>query len=296
MMKLPKTNNCRNNVANCLHACLRLVWLLLAMQVAGLQSAYANDAAVGMVLDMQGQAQAELAGKTLKLNLLSYLQADSKLVLAENSRISISLYANKQLIQVHGPAQFIVAKDGLKMLQGSAPVVKNMAEKILNASQQTNIVAGAVRLRQLPPAILLVTPEHQAQLQAGQLVFNWAQAESVEVEFKLWDSQEHLIFNTSVMGREFRLPADLNLQAGTVYTWQIAYQSPRDGKQQKAQATFQLLSAKEAADLLELQPKPDSLIEEWVLYAGLLQTKRLYPEARAAWQFIARQRPDLVKP
>ncbi len=51
----------------------------------------AADAAAGMVLDMQGQAQAELAGKTTKLGLLSYLVPETKVILAEQSKISITL-------------------------------------------------------------------------------------------------------------------------------------------------------------------------------------------------------------
>ncbi len=255
----------------------------------------AADAAAGMVLDMQGQAQAELAGKITKLGLLSYLLPETKVILAEQSKISITLYANKQLLQVSGPAQFIVAKEGLKMLQGHQPVAKNIAEKIVSASQNTNFVAGAVRMRQLPPALLLVAPENLALVNPAELVFNWAQAEAAEVEFRLFDQQDKLLLQTSLEGRAFRLPTNLNLPSGATYSWQVSYQSPRDGKQQQAKASFQLLSATELNTILELQPKADSQIEEWVLYAGILQSKRMYKEARSAWQFIAQQRPDLAK-
>jgi hypothetical protein len=56
-----------------------------------------------------------------------------------------------------------------------------------------------------------------------------------------------------------------------------------------------LASKADAASLLDLKPEENAALEEWVLYAAMLQNKRAFAEARMVWQLIARQRPDLLK-
>lgn len=275
----------------CLFVALSACLTVFTMSVS-----YANSTAIGMVLDVQGKLDAELGGKSIKVGLLSYLHKDTRISLPEHSRVSITLYASKQLLQVQGPAQFIVNQDKLSMLQGAAPQTKNIAEKIVSASQQSNFIAGAVRMRQLPPAILLVHPETQAVLADVPDLFNWAQAEKTEAEFSLRDLQNKLIYQVQSSTSELVLPAHIKLQAGQTYHWQVSFQSPRDGKQHSASASFSLLKQDELSQINELRPKPESAIEEWILYAGLLQSKRMHREARAAWQYITQLRPDLAQP
>ncbi len=280
----------------------RLCWqhLLLIcslwLAVAGTSVCQANPTAIGMVLDIQGKPEAEQAGKPVKLSLLSYLSEETRINLPQQSRISITLYASKQLFQIQGPAQFIVNKDKLTMLQGVLPQAKIIAEKIVNASQNSNFVAGAVRMRQLPPAILLVSPEAHAVLAESPTIFNWAQAEKVEAEFSLRDQENKLIYQEQTASSELALPATVKLQTGQAYRWQVRYQSARDGKQYSANATFSVLDQAELGLLNELKPQKESAIEEWILYAGLLQSKRMHKEARAAWQYITQLRPDLAQP
>lgn len=279
------------SVRRCLFVAFSLCLTLLTMSVS-----HANTTAIGMVLDVQGKLEAEQAGKSIKLGLLSYLNKDTRISLPEHSRVSITLYASKQLLQVQGPAQFIVNQDKLTMLQGAAPQAKNIAEKIVSASQQSNFVAGAVRMRQMPPAILLVSPEAQTVLAEGPDLFNWAQAEKTEVEFSLRDQQSKVIYQTQSTASELVLPAQIKLQAGQIYHWQVSFQSPRDGRQHSASASFSVLNQAELNQLNELKPKPESAIEEWILYAGLLQSKRMHKEARTAWHYITQLRPDLAQP
>ncbi|MFZ6656676.1 hypothetical protein [Undibacterium sp. TJN19] len=253
------------------------------------------DTAVGMVLDLQGSGKIDVNGVSSKLQLLAYLQPRMQITVDAGARASLSLYATRSVYQVTGPAVVTVEKDSVVSLQGQKVVVKAMAEKLVRAAETSNVIAGAVRMRQLPPRILLVTPEANSLLIAKHPAFNWIAAEVAEYEVSIYDLEDKLIVTEKVKENNWQLPEKLVLEDGTAYRWQISYVSPKDGKSYTARAEFRLASKADAASLLDLKPEENAALEEWVLYAAMLQNKRAYAEARAVWQLIARQRPDLLK-
>ena len=275
-------------------------WWRHALAMTGLLAALTSnaahaDAALGMVLDVQGSGKMEVNGTATKLQLLAYLQPKMQITVDAGSKASLSLYANRAVYQLSGPATVIVEKDAIVSLQGQKIASKPMAEKLVRAAETSNVIAGAVRMRQVPPRIVAVSPENNALLLAQRATFNWIAAEPAEFEVSIHDLDDNLIVTEKVKENSWQLPEKIKLAEGAAYRWQVAYVSAKDGKTYTARAEFKLAGKEEAASLRELKPEDNATVEEWVMYAAMLQSKRAYVEARQVWQVIARQRPDLLK-
>lgn len=271
-------------------------WLAISMTVFALISGQAHaQAALGMVLDVQGNGKMEVNGVSSKLQLLAYLQPKMQITLDAGAKASLSLYATRAVYQLTGPATVTVEKDGVVSVQGQKAVVKPMAEKLVRAAETSNVIAGAVRMRQLPPRIVAVTPENNSLLMGSRPVFNWISAEAAEFDISIHDMDEKLIFSEKIRENNWQLPEKVKLEDGATYRWQVSYVSAKDGKTSTAKAEFKLASKAEIATLNDLKPADTAAVEEWVMYAAMLQGKRAFTEARQVWQLIAKQRPDLQK-
>lgn len=271
---------------------LAILISLLTVLTCGLAHA---EAALGMVLDVQGNGKMEANGATSKLQLLAYLQPKMQITLEAGARASLSLYATRSVYQLTGPATVTIEKDGVTSLQGQKAVVRPMAEKLVRAAETSNVIAGAVRMRQVPPRIVAVTPENNSLLLGKRPAFNWISAEAAEFDISISDMDEKLIVSEKTKENNWQLPERIKLEEGVTYRWQVAYISTKDGKTYTARAEFKMASKAETTSLNELKPEDNAGVEDWVMYAAMLQSKRAFGEARQVWQQIARQRPDLQK-
>ncbi|MFZ6779041.1 hypothetical protein ACO0LD_19615 [Undibacterium sp. Ji83W] len=277
---------------NALKAYLTIIVSLVTALTCGLAQA---EAALGMVLDVQGNGKMEVNGVTSKLQLLAYLQPKMQITLETGAKASLSLYATRSVYQLSGPATVTIEKDGVTSLQGQKALVRPMAEKLVRAAETSNVIAGAVRMRQVPPRIVAVTPENNSLLLGKRPAFNWISAEAAEFDISISDMDEKLIVSEKTKENNWQLPEKIKLEDGATYRWQVAYVSAKDGKTYTARSEFKMASNAEATSLSELKPEDNAGVEDWVMYAAMLQSKRAFGEARQVWQQIARQRPDLQK-
>ncbi|MES2037235.1 MAG: hypothetical protein V4495_05315 [Pseudomonadota bacterium] len=277
---------------NALRTYLTIIVSLVTVLSCGLARA---EAALGMVLDVQGNGKMEVNGTTSKLQLLAYLQPKMQITLEAGAKTSLSLYATRSVYQLTGPATVTIEKDGVSSQQGQKAVVRPMAEKLVHAAETSNVIAGAVRMRQVPPRIVTVTPENNSLLLGKRPAFNWISAEAAEFEISISDMDEKLIVSEKTKENNWLLPEKIKLEEGVTYRWQVAYVSAKDGKTYTARSEFKMASKAEANSLNELKPEDNAGVEDWVMYAAMLQSKRAFGEARLVWQQIARQRPDLQK-
>ncbi len=254
-----------------------------------------DQGVVGMVLDLQGAGHLLEKGKPAKLQLLSYLKPKMELKLDAGSKVSLSLYATRSVYQVTGPAVLEVGADQLTMLQGAAPVVKSMAEKLVVAAETTSIMPGAYRMRSFVPRIVLTTPENGIVLLKSRPTFSWDVEEEASYEITLQEQPDRMIVSAKVTDASWQLPADVALEYGKAYHWTVSYTSPSDGKNYSAISGFSLASKATADEVAALKPAASASIEEWIMYAAVLQNRQMREEARTAWQFIVTLRPDLRK-
>ncbi len=268
---------------------------MFCLSASAQQVANAKDASIGIILDLQGQAKLVDSAQGRKLQLLSYLKQNDQVQLEEGSKLSISLYANRAVYRFLGPALIVADKDQIKLIKGAAPEVKQVKEKLVAGAESGQLLTGAIRMRQLPPKIAVLTPENGALLLQAPKDLNWAAVEKANYELRIVDEEENLIIETQVNGNSWTLPSQLKWVPGKAYKWSVSFISERDGGRYTSSGEFRLADEAVTAELAKMKPADDAVIEEWVLYAAHLQAKSMFQEARETWKRIGKVRPDLER-
>jgi len=265
------------------------------MTVSAQQVASNKDSSIGIVLDLQGQAKVLDQTPARKLQLLSYLKQNDQLQLEEGSKLSISLYANRSVYRFVGPALILAEKDQIKLLKGKAPEVKQVKEKLVLGAETGQLLTGAIRMRQLPPKIAVLTPENGALLLHAPLELNWAALEKTVYDIRIVDEDENLMIEAQSQTNSWTLPLHLKWIPGRAYKWSVSFISERDGGRYMSSGEFRLADESTLLELSQLKPNQTAMIEEWVLYAAHLESKLMFQEARETWKKIAQIRPDLER-
>jgi hypothetical protein len=272
--------------------------LLLSILILTGSYACADERNAGMVLDLHGSAQLQDKDKTVGLQLLAYLKPGMQISLPAGSKASLSLYATRTVYQLSGPALVEIARDKLVLLQGTPPLARPIAEKLVTAAQASDDVPGAYRLRRTAPKLLLTRPENQALLLNTRPRFCWSSRETATFAITLQELPEsagHSVVQAATGDNCWQLPEGRQLAYGKTYRWTVSYTSAADKRSYSAEAEFSLPAEAEAAQFAALKPSADAAIEEWILYAATMRNQQLNEEAHSAWQFIATRRPDLDK-
>lgn len=266
-------------------------WLGLAPLLA---LAAAPDEVVGMVLDLQGNGEMVRQAESGKLQLLNYIKPGAQIRLEAGARLSVSHYTAKLIYQLTGPLQAQVEADKIKVVKGAPAQTKSLAEKLVVAALNPNMGPAAFKMRGSLQEISIVAPSNRTALLTTRPSFKWEADEPASYQLVLEEQPERPVLSARVDSPSWELPAGLALEYGKSYRWTVSY-SAADGKLRSAGAAFSIASAAEAENLLALAPAAAAGIDEWVLYAAVLQDRRMLDDARAAWRLIAARRPDLAK-
>ena len=259
------------------------------------QTTNAKDPSVGIVLDLQGQAKVLDQAQGRKLQLLSYLKQNEQVQLEQGAKLSVSLYSNRSVYRFVGPAVLVAEKDQIRLIKGAAPEIKQVKEKLVVGAESGQLLTGAIRMRQLPPKIAVLTPENGAVLLEVPKDLNWASVEKANYEIRIVDEDENLIVEGQSASQTWPLPQGLQFVFGKAYKWNVSFISERDAARYTTSGEFRLADEATRIELSKLRPTDDAVIEEWVLYAAHLQSLGMFQEARAAWKRIGQTRPDLER-
>jgi hypothetical protein len=270
-----------------------VIALCLISSILSIARAASDSDVVGMIVDLQGHGEIVQQSVHSKMQLLQYIKPNMQLVVDADSKASVSHYPSKLIYQLNGPTTIEVGADGIKLIRGNAPTVKSMSEKQTLITASTNIVSGAIRMRGMPEPITVVAPKNGAVLLKTRAAFKWAAYEATTYQFTLEEKPARIIFSSKADSTGIELPNNVELAYGRSYRWSVSYTSAVDGRMHSANADFSILNRDEALKLLALKPEAGAPIEDWVLYASMLQNRQIFEEAREIWRDIARQRPDL---
>lgn len=268
---------------------------LTVMNVSAQQTPGNQEKSVGIVLDVQGQVKVLDQAQGRKLQLLSYLKQNEQLQLEDGSKLSVSLYATRSVYRFVGPALIVAEKDQIKLLKGVAPEVKQVKEKLVAGAESGQLLTGAIRMRQLPPKIAVLTPENGALLLQAPIDLNWAAVEKAAYDIRIVDEDENLMIEAQSQTNSWTLPLHLKWIPGRAYKWSVSFISERDGGRYMTSGEFRLADESSLSELTQLKPNSTAMIEEWVLYAAHLESKLMFQEARETWKKIAQIRPDLER-
>jgi hypothetical protein len=268
------------------------LWALVAFPAFAVESSV-----VGMVLDLQGPAQITENGITTKLQLLANLLPQTKIQLPAGSKASVTIYSTRSVYRLTGPSVVEATKEGLTVVQGKAPEVKSMGEKLVVAAQTNNLIPGAYRMRSLriAPRVTLTSPESGTVLLDTRPKFTWEAADVAPYTLTLQAESGGLSYNTTLSATNWSLPDGIQLEYGKTYEWRVAYASPTNGETQGATGKFSLATKAETDQFISLKPAEADPIEDWVFYAVMLQQRLIKAEAREVWKRIAVKRPDLER-
>jgi hypothetical protein len=257
----------------------------------------ADSAAVGMVLDVQGSVQVTENGRSSPLQLLARLAPDMRIELPAQSRTSITLYSNRSVYRLTGPATVDVTKDAVNVLQGRPAEIKVMGEKQLAVAPTGALVTGAYRMRSVALAspMVLTSPENGSVLLETRPVFAWDGVQAPRFNITVQQQGGGPAYRATVTGNEWTLPEGVRLRHGTGYVWNVTADGLAAGESSGAQGRFSLATLAEVEQIATLEPAEADSIEDWVFYAAMLQQRQVRAEARKAWKRIARERPDLQR-
>jgi len=134
--------------------------ILLALTLSAATLALAAEP-LGMVIDVQGNASLNAGGKTSKLDMLSYLNAQSEIQLSPGASMTVTWYAGAKELKFAGPARLRVEPGGIKVMQGGAAQERSVADEKVAATKKLppRLGQAAISMRGLKP----MTPEQEAQ-------------------------------------------------------------------------------------------------------------------------------------
>jgi hypothetical protein len=270
-----------------------IAFILFSPLLSSFAIAASDNDVVGMIVNLQGNGEVVAGDASSKMQLLQYVKPKMQLKLDAGSKASISHYQSRMIYQLSGPAVIEVDADGLKAISGNAPVSKSMAQKLVVAAADSNLMPAAVRMRDAIAPITIAGPKNGSVLLKTRPAFTWNAFEATSYEFKLDQKSGGEVLHTKVDAATVELPAGVNLEYGKIYKWSVSYVAAADGKVNMAEGEFSVLPEADAQNMLSLKPAADAPIEEWILYASTLQNRHMFEEAHEVWRDIAVKRPDL---
>lgn len=273
---------------------LSRIFLIAVFALLASTAQAAPAGAVGMVLDVQGSGRLQDGAASSKLELLAYVKPGMRIALDDGSRASVSLYATRTVYQLAGPGMVEVGSDKLSVIHGKEPASKTIREKLVAAAKGADLVPGAVRMRTLPATIEFLAPQGGSAVLEQRPVFVWQAPPAPVYLLAVYDGAGRQIAEGKSEQSHWELPAGVTLAERGRYRWTVSY-AGADGAMQTAGAKFTVASRQDAAVVADLKPAAAAPMEEWILYAAMLQERGLQSAAREVWQYIASQRPDLEK-
>ena len=115
---------------------------------------------LGMVIDVQGNATVNEAGKNTKLEMLSYLRPQNEINLAQGANLTVTWYSNSKELKFAGPAKLKVEPQGIKVVSGAAAQERSVEGEKVAATKKlpSRLGQAAVNMRGIKP----MTPEQEA--------------------------------------------------------------------------------------------------------------------------------------
>jgi len=114
---------------------------------------------LGMVIDVQGNATVSNAGKSSKLEMLSYLRAQNELQLDKGASMTVTWYANSKELKFSGPAKLKVESGGIQVMSGAAAQERAVTDEKVAATKKlpSRLGQAAMNMRGMKP----MTPEQE---------------------------------------------------------------------------------------------------------------------------------------
>lgn len=245
---------------------------------------------VAFVADVTGSATIEGDGR---LVFLAELEPGTRLFLGTGARAAITFARSGREFDAVGPGEFVVTPDELRAEKGASPVRRDVPAlsdpaTVMRAARSAT---ASLRMRSIRPpdagsnasALRYPVDTRIATLQPS---LRWDAAQGArDAKVILRDEAGKQVWSANATSTPVKPP--MKLSAGTRYTWTVMTQRGALGE-----AQFETLPAETLAKAERSKAGARSFPER-VLHALLLQDVGASQDAQAAWDELARERPDL---
>jgi hypothetical protein len=247
-------------------------------------------APVAFVADVSGSAT--IAGDG-KLTFLAELEPGMRIFLGTGARAAITFARSGREFAAAGPGEFVVTADEVRADRGAAPARRDVPplsdpSTIMRAARSAT---ASMRMRGAQPREA-ASPEGLLQYPVGtrvatlQPAFRWSDRGGLRaVKVVLRDESGKQVWAGPASAAS--LTPGVKLSAATRYTWTLMTPGGIVGE-----AQFETLPAETLARAERSKAGAHSFAGR-VLHALLLQELGASQDAKAAWDELARERPDL---
>jgi hypothetical protein len=267
---------------------LHLCAVLLALAICLLTDARA----AAIVADVRGAAR---LADGAAVELLVQLPPGAEVRLAPGAEIVLIHLGAHSTYTLGGPGAYVVRPGDVQALgagrivQGKAlPAafqgVRLQAARTAQASIAMRGTAAEVSLRLISPVATWLLER------AVELRWEHPAEPAAEFSVQLTDEENRVVFETRTQGTAVLLPAEVVLEPGKLYGWQVRAQLA-NGRTAEGWSEFGLADGALLARADAARPGPDAPYAERIAYALLLEALNLRASAQAAWADAARARP-----
>lgn len=249
---------------------------------------------LGMVLDVQGTVTAADAGKSAKVEMLTYLKPNMDLELPAGSSLTVTWYATSKEMKFGGPAKLKVTREKIQVVQGSGANERSLAEDRLASGRKGmpgRLAQATIMMRSVKaPAQESISPPKGAKVSSVTPRISWKGADDRSYRLVVLDGRGKTVMEQVVKGNAAEVPAH-KLAWGEGYKWRASFEPGAV----TAEGDFSVIERGDAERLAKIRPAANATFSDWVLYAMALEDLQLAGEARPIWKKLAAERPEQPK-
>lgn len=269
--------------------------LLFAVSTVGSATA-AHSAGVALVTDLQGKAAMTEDGRSRQLTILAELAAGAQVRL-DAGAVMVALYLDAgDEYTFKGPAQIVFRSAQPEMVNGAGPEKRGYSAGGSGKGiriKPAGMAQGAIVMRSFRSSarIRLLNLNGTRSVET-QPEFRWQELQpGLKYQFEIADATGRTLHEAQLDATSFRLPANIRLEEGAPYTWEISARLP-DGRKYSSSGDFSIASAELRAQADARRPAASAPLSTRVAYAAWLDQTELKDEARKYWRSLAAERPD----
>jgi hypothetical protein len=266
---------------------MRVLAFLLLVGAGSLWSG-AHAAGVAFVTDLQGDATLDGA----RIALMAEVSEGQKLVVPPKGSVALMYVQSGDEYALTGGGEYMVGKAAVSATRDGGVVKRGTRWRpdLARVVDISKSATASLRMRGIAPPIPAQTAAQLVYPVGGKVAtlqpeLRWTRVEGggeYDVAITL---EDRIVYRGKVKSDTLKLP--VKLSAGRQYTWMVTAGEAR------VAAQFSTLSVDDMKRLAALKPGARATFSDHLLYAITLHGMDAAQDAKAAWQALAAQRPEL---
>ena len=274
--------------------------LLVVLLIFSTMSVSASES-VAMILDLNGKANLTRDNANLDVAILDSLFPKDVLKLAADSTATLIYTESGQEYQLTGGTSYLISRDKLSQVDGKP--VEGRKNDALDKLQQVQLdnkgvaMAGLVLRAGMRNSKQLSTHNYFGSIMLDrQVPFTWTKISSLKkYQFQLISPQGLTLHSVSPEKNRYRLPENVQLKPGKVYTW-VVEATQSDNRLLNTWGYFRVADALDRQNYKKILDLDNSTFAKRVLQTRLLDQAGFIDQAKPRWLKLKAEKPALRLP